>query len=155
MKREGKKQNWDQLNKKVLKNFGKLQLTAKEISDVIDCHQGAIEKILKKVKDAMDLWKKKKPTNPASNQKKYIEDKLAQKRHIPENQSALEFTNPDLAKKMEQIKQELAIGGGQSDTNDQISIQKKELASEKEKVNIKKIQLKNKIEESFNMPILM
>ena len=77
MKREGKKKNWDQLNKKVLKNFGKLQLTAKEISDVIDCHQGAIEKILKKVKDAMDLWKKKKPTNPASNQKKYIEDKLA------------------------------------------------------------------------------
>ena len=94
MKREAKKNNWEQLNRKVLKNFCKLQLTAQDITNVIDCQQGAIEKILKKVKDAMEAWKKKKPQNPASNQKKYIEDKLAQKRHMPDNVSALEFTNP-------------------------------------------------------------
>ena len=67
MKREAKKNNWEQLNRKVLKNFCKLQLTAQDITNVIDCQQGAIEKILKKVKDAMEAWKKKKPQNPASN----------------------------------------------------------------------------------------
>mgnify|MGYP006114592841 FL=1 len=51
---------------------------------VVECQQGAIEKILTLVKAAMEEWLSQKPSVPTKNQKKYIEEKLIQKKYQTE-----------------------------------------------------------------------
>ena len=51
---------------------------------VVECQQGGIEKILTLVKAAMEEWLSQKPCVPTKNQKKYIEEKLIQKKYTAE-----------------------------------------------------------------------
>jgi len=46
MNKDKKLLNWQQLNQKVLCKFNGLQLTQRQIIEVVECQQGAIEKIL-------------------------------------------------------------------------------------------------------------
>ena len=59
--RDKKLENWKQLNKKVLSKLNNFKLPEKLIVDVVDCQVGAIEKLLKKVKNAIERFKISKP----------------------------------------------------------------------------------------------
>ena len=67
MNKDKKLLNWQQLNQKVLCKFNGLQLTQRQIIEVVECQQGAIEKILQQVKYNLEDWLKKKPTPAGKN----------------------------------------------------------------------------------------
>jgi len=78
---------------------------------VVECQQGAIEKILTLVKAAMEEWLSQKPSVPTKKQKKYIEENLIQKKYLAEGnekqaQTTREHQDPELKRKFEQVEKE-------------------------------------------------
>ena len=59
--KDKKLENWRMLNKKVLSKLNNFKLKDHLITQVVDCQNGAVEKVLKKVKIAIDRFKISKP----------------------------------------------------------------------------------------------
>ena len=55
-KQDVKYQNWEMLNRKVLTKFYGFKLSKKEIKGAVECHQGATELALYKIKMAMEYF---------------------------------------------------------------------------------------------------
>ena len=81
MNKQIKYDNWNQLNQKVFAKFQrKFQLTEEDIKGVVKCQNGAIERVLRKVKAALERFIADPPDDlKASTVKHYIEENLAQK----------------------------------------------------------------------------
>lgn len=86
MSTQQKYNNWNQINQKVLSRFpdpytlkkaGKLQLTQLEIKCVVECQTGAIERVLKKVKRALERFIQDPPEKLANVAKNHVIEKLA------------------------------------------------------------------------------